>query len=783
MITLRLDKNGGINKGDIKAFEHDNLSETYIIQLYKNGEVYDLTNKTIELTMVEKKRKIGDILNLPIYNATEGKVKLEVVSDITKQDGTYDFKITIKGLNGLIETFPNFQVKIKNDITDSITGEIIQDPKFTILVDGLKALADYNIYKENALKVPDIENGIVELGEQLDKNMNNITRISESLTTPFNFKGSCLFSELPQTANVNDTWYLTDNKYRVSWTGDSWEQSSFDEFDYTDELDSIKNIMGEYTLIQNNLFQRENLIQYGSATIEGSFNTYIITPNDYGGVIVNSQIFNLNYEKIYISFICKSSSDLVIQLLNSGNGYLGNLITIDKSEGYQFINLSFSKSEIEAITTSNIIKIAFGCYSDFTLLYPVVSTVNNLESDISNDISKIYDIFTKNTTRISKVMGDTGINYSLSVFGDSSKIRFEQSNDVVIINSSDYGGVKLNETINVNYIDNLYISAYVESDSYIDVSFLNSNLGFISGVRVQVPKNSNLINLSFSKSELIAKGITSTFIVGFASYSTNWSISNLVISSKNNFQGTLTKELNKINNSLVKLFEYEESKPYEGMKILSLGDSFTFLNYYGKYLAKETGCIQRGRGQNGGELSTFCRDTYTGSDGQPKSETFDSNLLNQYDIITVMGGTNDFGNEKTPLGTIDDTKDMQTIYGSVKKIIDTIKSIKPSMPIIFCTQPHRFGYSHGIQTINGYDRNSQGVTMTDINNAIIETCSRYGVPCFDYASISDWNEYTITDFENCKYTYDGLHPKDGDGNGADILGTSFGHFINNLKLF
>ena len=168
MITLRLDKNGGINKGDVQAFEHDNKSEVYIIQLYKNGEIYDLTNKNIELTMVEKKRKIGDILNLPIYNATEGKVKLEVVSDITKQDGTYDFKITIKGLNGLIETFPNFQVKIKNDITDSITGEIIQDPKFTILVDGLKALADYNIYKENALKVPDIENGIVELGEQLD---------------------------------------------------------------------------------------------------------------------------------------------------------------------------------------------------------------------------------------------------------------------------------------------------------------------------------------------------------------------------------------------------------------------------------------------------------------------------------------------------------------------------------------------------------------------------------------------------------------------------------------
>ena len=174
MITLRLDKNGGINKGDVQAFEHDNLSEVYIIQLYKNGAIYDLTNKSIELTMVERKRKIGDMVTLPIYNATEGKIKLEVVSDITKQDGIYDFKLTVKDTTGLIETFPSFQVKIENDITDHITGEIVQDKNFTILTEGLKALADYNIYKTNALKVPEIEQDIIEINSQLDTKANEI---------------------------------------------------------------------------------------------------------------------------------------------------------------------------------------------------------------------------------------------------------------------------------------------------------------------------------------------------------------------------------------------------------------------------------------------------------------------------------------------------------------------------------------------------------------------------------------------------------------------------------
>lgn len=168
MIILRLDKNGGINKGDIKAFEHDNKSETYIIQLYKNNKVYDLTNKTVELTIVEKKRKYGDVVTLPVEAAAEGKVKLEIVAALTKQDGTYDFKLTVKDTAGLIETFPNFQVKIDTDITKNIAGEIAEDKNFTIITEGLKALGEYEVYKTNAKKVPDIEKNVANLGSQLD---------------------------------------------------------------------------------------------------------------------------------------------------------------------------------------------------------------------------------------------------------------------------------------------------------------------------------------------------------------------------------------------------------------------------------------------------------------------------------------------------------------------------------------------------------------------------------------------------------------------------------------
>lgn len=60
------------------------------------------------------------------------------------------------------------------------------------------------------------------------------------MTSPFNFKGSITFSELPISDNqINDTYYCTDKKCRYSWNGTSWTQSSMDESNYTDELNKI----------------------------------------------------------------------------------------------------------------------------------------------------------------------------------------------------------------------------------------------------------------------------------------------------------------------------------------------------------------------------------------------------------------------------------------------------------------------------------------------------------------------------------------------------------------
>ena len=60
------------------------------------------------------------------------------------------------------------------------------------------------------------------------------------ITTPFNFKGSVTFANLPSSGNTqNDTYYVTDKNCRYTWTGTAWRQSSLDEGDYEDELNAL----------------------------------------------------------------------------------------------------------------------------------------------------------------------------------------------------------------------------------------------------------------------------------------------------------------------------------------------------------------------------------------------------------------------------------------------------------------------------------------------------------------------------------------------------------------
>ncbi len=232
------------------------------------------------------------------------------------------------------------------------------------------------------------------------------------------------------------------------------------------------------------------------------------------------------------------------------------------------------------------------------------------------------------------------------------------------------------------------------------------------------------------------------------------------------------------------------AQPYKGKKILSLGDSYTYQNNYGAYLAKATGCTQRGRGYNGASLKWFVANEYMDpTTGMVVEEKFDANLLNQYDIITVMGGTNNWGTH-CPIGTIDDAPGIFTIYGETKYVIETILKLKPNAKLYFCTQPFRDNNNMYHDGYGRYELNERGVTLEQTMDAIRDCCAHYGIPCFDFYHLCGWNDYNNIEVKDPVHpanpdpyggnilTIDGLHPRNGDGNGADQLGTTFGRFIN-----
>lgn len=74
-----------------------------------------------------------------------------------------------------------------------------------------------------------------------------IKKLEQGMSSPFNFKGSRLYSALPTSGiNVNDTYYCTDKKCRYTWNGSGWYQSSMNESEYADELAAMSEQHNKY---------------------------------------------------------------------------------------------------------------------------------------------------------------------------------------------------------------------------------------------------------------------------------------------------------------------------------------------------------------------------------------------------------------------------------------------------------------------------------------------------------------------------------------------------------
>ena len=91
------------------------------------------------------------------------------------------------------------------------------------------------------------------------------------------------------------------------------------------------------------------------------------------------------------------------------------------------------------------------------------------------------------------------------------------------------------------------------------------------------------------------------------------------------------------------------------------------------------------------------------------------------DIISVMGGVNDYWLGDIELGTVYDTS-TRTIYGALNVLVKGLKEKYPNAYIFFMT-PYKWGYDTGV--------NALGFSLTDIANAIKKVCALNDIDVLD----------------------------------------------------
>ncbi len=188
---------------------------------------------------------------------------------------------------------------------------------------------------------------------------------------------------------------------------------------------------------------------------------------------------------------------------------------------------------------------------------------------------------------------------------------------------------------------------------------------------------------------------------------------------------------------------------WKNLRYVALGDSITFaldgtrdceqiLKPYCELVKDELGLQSATNyGINGSTIASYNR---LGDAYMPMCERYA--LMEDADIVSVMGGTNDFG-RLCMLGHPEDT-DTNTFFGALNILCKGLKDKYPNAFIFFMTplKLQLFGDSAAESKLN------------DFCNAVKLTCASFDIPVLDTAKEANF----AIEYDSPGYYGDGLHP-------------------------
>lgn len=193
----------------------------------------------------------------------------------------------------------------------------------------------------------------------------------------------------------------------------------------------------------------------------------------------------------------------------------------------------------------------------------------------------------------------------------------------------------------------------------------------------------------------------------------------------------------------IKILKSDLEKPYFGKILCTYGDSITAQQTWQDYVQRELGFSKYyNYGVGGRRLMAMATDECL------------AEITEDFDVMLVMGGTNDWAQDRTIGTEADINTDEQsftgTFYGGLNALMKKLTTKYPTKRIVFMTQTP-VKHSNGEAFFNKKGsadglKNSNGDTTRDFARATLNACGNNHVPCIDLNILVGWNENNISSF-------------------------------------
>lgn len=234
----------------------------------------------------------------------------------------------------------------------------------------------------------------------------------------------------------------------------------------------------------------------------------------------------------------------------------------------------------------------------------------------------------------------------------------------------------------------------------------------------------------------------------------------VIIATKKDIQ-ILDNSISSINASLSDMENIVNR--YKGKKYVAVGDSITYGfvdNPYSKLVGQILGMNYVNMGVSGSLITV---------DPAKTDSIFErrSTIPTDADVISIFGGTNDFGHTVVDMGMFGDTTYNLGFYGTVYALCQWLLENRPNAKIFFITPLPRGGMN---------TENTFGYILEDYVNAIIDVCNYWSIPVLDFyhdSALSPLSNAIAAEY----YDSNKLHPLQ---NGHNLLANKIIEFMRGI---